>query len=177
MSKETKYTGVVRRLDKLGRVVIPREYRKMHKIKVTDPLEIMCHDNGDIIVRKFDLAGHLVTLGTHIADELAKAIGGTVVLCDLANMAYVTGEPRSAAAVGTKLEQKTQSMITERKCFNGTAEELGIEGDKGYASMCTIFGDDAFGAFIVLSDEPASDWVVNASNLAARILGVSMQRY
>ncbi|MCL2798358.1 MAG: AbrB/MazE/SpoVT family DNA-binding domain-containing protein, partial [Firmicutes bacterium] len=46
-----KVTGIIRKLDMLGRIVIPREYRKMLKIREADPLEIIAMDNGDILVR------------------------------------------------------------------------------------------------------------------------------
>jgi len=175
MSTYSKHTGIIRRLDKLGRVVIPREFRKLHKIKFTDPLEIICHDNGDIIVRKFDLTSQLVTTGQPVADELFNTLNHTILLCDANKVVYASGSTK-VVPVGTKLDLKTQSMIQERKCFSGKAGELGIDGAE-YATLCTIFGEDVFGGFIIVSDNPTTDWDAKTLQMAARILGNTMQKF
>jgi transcriptional pleiotropic regulator of transition state genes len=49
-----KSTGIVRRVDELGRVVIPKELRRTHAIEEGDPLEIFTDDGGKIILRKYE---------------------------------------------------------------------------------------------------------------------------
>ena len=171
----SKHTGIIRRLDKLGRVVIPREFRKLHKIKVTDPLEINCHDNGDIVVRKFDISSELVTAGQPVADELFNTLNHTVLLCAPTKIVHISGSSR-VVPVGTRLEAKTTTMIDERKCFTGKAKDIGIDVAE-YATMCTIFCEDVFGAFILVSDSPIQELESKTLQMAARILGNSMQKF
>ena len=48
-----KATGIVRRIDELGRIVIPKEIRRTHKIREGTPLEIYSSDNGELTLKKF----------------------------------------------------------------------------------------------------------------------------
>ena len=73
--------GIVRRLDALGRVVIPREFRKLNRIEVGDPLEIRALANGDILVRKVDLSAQLRSIGAIALSSLAPHTHNTVGVC------------------------------------------------------------------------------------------------
>ena len=48
-----KATGIVRRIDDLGRIVIPKEIRRTMRIREGDPLEIYTESNGTVIFKKF----------------------------------------------------------------------------------------------------------------------------
>jgi len=63
-------TGIVRRVDELGRVVIPKEYRKMYGINIGDPVEIKADDKGNIILTKYTfLVKRCATCSTHLQYE------------------------------------------------------------------------------------------------------------
>ena len=173
-SNYSKATGIIRRLDKLGRVVLPREYRKLHKIRVGDPMELICHDNGDIVVRKFDLASQLFTIGSPIVDELFSTVGHSILLCSPSKVLYTAGS--KGVAVGAKIDSKTQDMISERKCFSGTAKDLGFDFD-GFATLCTVFGDDLFGGLVIISDKEVTEADSKIIKMVARIIGSSMQKF
>ena len=70
-----KATGVVRRIDDLGRVVIPKEIRKTLRIKEGDPLEIFTEKDGGIILRKYSPIGELTEFATGYAETLSKTTG------------------------------------------------------------------------------------------------------
>ena len=68
---ETK--GIIRRLDDLGRIVVPKEYRRMLKIELGDPLEIFTLSNGDIVLRRFDMSAAVKNEGELAAAALNEA--------------------------------------------------------------------------------------------------------
>ena len=65
-----KKKGVIRRIDHLGRVVIPKDFRYASFIKDGDPVEIFCNENNDIVIRKYDphndLADHIQYLAEQV---------------------------------------------------------------------------------------------------------------
>ena len=67
-----KATGVVRRIDDLGRVVIPKEIRKTLRIKEGDPLEIFTDKEGEVILKKYSPIGELSEFASGYAETLAK---------------------------------------------------------------------------------------------------------
>ena len=67
-----KATGVVRRIDDLGRIVIPKEIRKTLRIKEGDPLEIFTDKEGEVILKKYSPIGELTEFATEYADTLSK---------------------------------------------------------------------------------------------------------
>ena len=74
-------TGVIRRLDALGRIVIPREYRKLHRIEVGDPLEMRLTTGGEITIKKVDLSAQLKTLGELALHALATYTQKRMAVC------------------------------------------------------------------------------------------------
>ena len=170
-----KFTGIVRKLDMLGRIVIPREYRKMHKIKATDPLEIIAMENGDILIRKVDLSAELTDAGAPILEEVYNTLGRGVMLADGEKYLAGAGAVKNRL-IGSALSRQAQSLIEERKCYNGAASGVGLEGAE-HVSLCPIFGEDVFGALVLFSDQPVEAWDGRVLQLAGRILGNSMQRF
>ena len=79
-----KATGIVRRIDDLGRVVIPKEIRRTLRIREGDPLEIFTDREGEIILKKYSPIGELAAFAGMYADSLAKEAGCLVCICDMA---------------------------------------------------------------------------------------------
>ena len=170
-----RHTGIIRRLDRLGRVVIPMEYRKLHKIKITDPLEIIALDNGDIIVRKTDLTAQLRDAGLPIIEEVFKAFGNSVMLttCDR----YIASTGKTAdGLVGTVISSKAQNLIEQKKSFKGLASEIGLDGGE-FVLLYPVAADDIFGSLIMFSDNEIQDCDVKVLDLSSKILGNTMQRF
>ncbi len=86
-----KATGVVRRIDDLGRVVIPKEIRKTLRIKEGDPLEIFTDREGEVILKKYSPIGELSEFATEYAETLAKTTGHIACITDKDTVIAVSG--------------------------------------------------------------------------------------
>lgn len=89
--KKLKATGVVRRIDDLGRVVIPKEIRKTLRIKEGDPLEIFTDKEGEVILKKYSPIGELSEFATEYAETLAKTTGHIACITDKDTVIAVSG--------------------------------------------------------------------------------------
>ena len=77
-----KATGIVRRIDDLGRVVIPKEIRRTMRIREGDPLEIFTDKDGELIFKKYSPIGELSDFAAQICDSLRKSTDGIAAVCD-----------------------------------------------------------------------------------------------
>jgi AbrB family looped-hinge helix DNA binding protein len=77
-----KATGIVRRIDDLGRVVIPKEIRRTLRIREGDPLEIFTEKDGEVIFKKYSPMGELQSFATQICESMARNMGHIAVICD-----------------------------------------------------------------------------------------------
>lgn len=77
-----KATGIVRRIDDLGRVVIPKEIRRTMRIREGDPLEIYTDRDGEVIFKKYSPMGELSTFATQLCETLNKTTGCAFAICD-----------------------------------------------------------------------------------------------
>ena len=100
-----KATGVVRRIDDLGRVVIPKEIRKTLRIKEGDPLEIFTDREGQIILKKYSPIGELTEFATEYAETLSKTTGHIACITDKDTIIAVSG--------GSKKEFLEQNISEE----------------------------------------------------------------
>lgn len=100
-----KATGVVRRIDDLGRIVIPKEIRKTLRIKEGDPLEIFTDKEGEVILKKYSPIGELSEFATGYAETLAKTTGHIACITDKDTVIAVSG--------GSKKEFLEQSLSKE----------------------------------------------------------------
>ena len=103
-----KATGIVRRIDDLGRVVIPKEIRRTMRIREGDPLEIYTEKDGEVIFKKYSPMGELSEFAAQICESLNKSTGCVTVVCDRDSVIAVAGAPRRELAekrVSPELEQ------------------------------------------------------------------------
>ena len=80
-----KATGIVRRIDDLGRVVIPKEIRRTMRIREGDPLEIYTDKDGGVIFKKYSLMGGLAEFAGQLCETLNRTTGRIAVICDRDN--------------------------------------------------------------------------------------------
>ena len=86
-----KATGIVRRIDDLGRVVIPKEIRRVLRLREGDPLEIFTEKDGEVIFKKYSPMGELAEFAAQICESLHKTSGAPAVLCDRDAVIAVSG--------------------------------------------------------------------------------------
>lgn len=89
-----KATGIVRRIDDLGRVVIPKEIRRTMRIREGDPLEIYTDREGEVIFKKYSPIGELTNFAAQYADTLHKVCMMDVIICDRDVVIACAGVPK-----------------------------------------------------------------------------------
>ena len=89
-----KATGIVRRIDDLGRVVIPKEIRRTLRIREGDPLEIFVDREGEVILKKYSPIGELGDFAKEYADSLYEALGHIACIADRDTIVAVSGAPK-----------------------------------------------------------------------------------
>ena len=113
-----KATGVVRRIDDLGRIVIPKEIRRTLRIKEGDPLEIFTEKDGDIILKKYSPIGELSNFATEYVESLNKITGHISIITDRDTVIAVAGTSKKDL-----LEQKISTDL--EKIFNTRQKFVG----------------------------------------------------
>ena len=99
-----KATGIVRRIDDLGRVVVPKEIRRTLRIREGDPLEIFTDREGEIILKKYSPIGELSAFAKQYAESLSQVLECLVGICD---MDQVVAECQS----------RGKKVCTDRECI------------------------------------------------------------
>jgi AbrB family transcriptional regulator (stage V sporulation protein T) len=151
-----KATGIVRRIDDLGRVVIPKEIRRTMRIREGDPLEIYTDRDGEVIFKKYSPVGEMLEEAQGYCDTLYKSCGIVVAVCDRDGVIACAGVPKK-----TVLEQKigpqVERILEGRKMylFTSGAEkiEMGPEGWYISSLMPIVSEGDVIGGVAALRQE------------------------
>ena len=88
-----KATGIVRRIDDLGRVVIPKEIRRTMRIREGDPLEIYTSRDGEVIFKKYSLMGGLEDFAGQLCDTMSRSTGAICAVTDRDSVIAVADLP------------------------------------------------------------------------------------
>ena len=129
-----KATGIVRRIDDLGRIVIPKEIRRTLHIRESDPLEIFTDREGQVILKKYSPIGEMTTFAKQYAESLAQVSG---------HAALITDRDQFIAAAGgyKQLVNKSVSKQLEEK-VNNREMLLATRGDRNFISICDEAGEE-----------------------------------
>lgn len=173
--------GIIRRLDELGRVVIPREYRRMYDINPGDPMEMYALDNGDIVVRKVNLSSQLEFTSQASVKALSDALNKTVLVSDLTCILSGCGTGKApllrrqvpSGIVGALKAGKTLSTTTANDNADVVLENSGFD----YFAACPIvYGDEVRGGLYLLSREPVTEEETLLLKTAAAIISESLPK-
>lgn len=115
-----KATGIVRRIDDLGRVVIPKEIRRTMRIREGDPLEIFTDNDGEVIFKKYSPIGELSNFASQYADVLYKSSGYPVIVCDRDHVISVAGIPKKEL-LERRVSASLEEVMEHRKSYAYTA--------------------------------------------------------
>ena len=110
-----KATGIVRRIDDLGRVVIPKEIRRTLRLREGTPLEIFTDREGEIILKKYSPMMELTAFAGQYADAMAQSTGLIVCITDRDQVVAVAGGSRKELlqkTISRSLEQAINDRIT-----------------------------------------------------------------
>ncbi len=168
-----KATGIVRRIDELGRVVIPKEIRRTLRIKEGDPLEIFT-DRDELMLKKYSPIATLEKFSKATARSLNDLSGKLAIICDTDGILYAFGEGKKDLD-GKPLSTDMDKILKERKSYIANAAEGGDivpitstheEGVTAQVIVPIVSGGDCLGAVAVLSREEGARMNANEMNLA-----------
>ena len=144
-----KATGIVRRIDDLGRVVIPKEIRKTLRIKEGTPLEIFTDREGQIILKKYSPIGELTSFAEEYVDALVQTTGLAACITDRGLIVAASGSG-SRELEGKEISAELDEIIAGRegKFIDGNGREKMSLVSGGEDSFCGK--SDAIGSVILL---------------------------
>ena len=111
-----KATGVVRRIDDLGRVVIPKEIRKVLRIKEGDPLEIFTDKEGEVILKKYSPIGELSEFASGYAETLSKTTGHIACITDKDTVIAVSGTSKKEF-LEQDLSKELEQLMDDKEVY------------------------------------------------------------
>ncbi|WP_374722030.1 stage V sporulation protein T [Peribacillus tepidiphilus] len=153
-----KATGIVRRIDDLGRVVIPKEIRRTLRIREGDPLEIFVDRDGEVILKKYSPISELSDFAKEYAEALYDSLGSPVLISDRDTYIAVAGGSKKdylnksiSDFVEKTMEERNSTLETQKSqvaLVDGNEEEF-----QSYTIGPIIANGDPIGAVIIFSKE------------------------
>lgn len=179
-----KATGIVRRIDDLGRVVIPKEIRRTLRIREGDPLEIFVDRDGEVILKKYSPIGELGDFSREYAESLYESLQQTVLICDRDTIIAVAGASKKEY-LDKPIGKVVEDVMDNRRSLKETNPvEVEIirnssETVQSYVAAPIIAGGDPIGAVIILNKDEGSkvgDIEMKMAETAAGFLGKQMEQ-
>ena len=181
-----KATGIVRRIDDLGRIVIPKEIRRTMRIREGDPMEIFTSREGEILLKKYSPVGELSEFAVSLAESLAQVLGELVCITDRDYVIAAAGTGKKEFD-GKVLDAQMQAAIDKRSNMVASSEKndmvkVSADDEKGYArqAVATILSNgDSIGAIVILSKDTArnqDELVLQIAKTAATFLGRHLEQ-
>lgn len=151
-----KATGIVRRIDDLGRIVIPKEIRRTLRIREGDPLEIFTNREGEIMLKKYSPIGELGEFAASYAESLAHTTGHLICITDRDYVIAAAGTKKRDYE-GKPLSSELENLIEQRGNVQAQAEDgayikitLDDKGEFPYEAIATIIcNGDSIGAVVI----------------------------
>lgn len=181
-----KATGIVRRIDDLGRVVIPKEIRRTLRIREGDPLEIFTDREGEIILKKYSPIGELSSFAKQYADSLSQTMGCLVCVCDTDQIVAASGSGKKELQ-DKYISKSLERVLEDRNCV------MASEGEKKYVTILSnqeegyaqeivspiLCAGDVIGGVILLTKEEKKKFTELEQKMAvcaADFLGKQMEQ-
>ena len=180
-----KATGIVRRIDDLGRVVVPKEIRRTLRIREGDPMEIFTDREGEIILKKYSPIGEIGHFSQQFADAVYQSTKNVILICDKDQFIAAAGLPKKEI-VGIPIHSDLENAIHNRQNI------LAKENDKNFVSLSSLPAHefhsqalatincegDAIGAVMILSGKegaPVNTAELNLAMTGAFFLGKQLE--
>ena len=179
---DMKATGIVRRIDDLGRVVIPKEIRRTLRIREGDPLEIYTEKDGEVIFKKYSPMGELSDFAGQMCETISKTTGLPAAIADRDSVISVCGVPKRELA-GKPITQELEQIMEARQVYRRTPGERPTaiaEGAEKYAVSVAapiISEGDVMGCVIFFGegDTAAGEVEYKLAQTVAGFLGRQME--
>ena len=153
-----KATGILRRIDDLGRVVIPKEIRRTMRIREGDPLEIYTDKEGGVIFKKYSLMGGLSDFASQMCETLNKTTGTAAVITDRDSCIAVAGATKREL-LEKRISQEMEQVMEGRQVYQHRegAELLPLAADSEKYHVATaapiLAEGDVLGCVVFLTGE------------------------
>lgn len=156
-----KATGIVRRIDDLGRIVIPKEIRRTMRIREGDPLEIFTDREGEVILKKYSPINELGEFATEYSESLFESIGFDCIITDRDTSIAVAGISKKDY-LNKRISSDLEDIIETKKIYNSfksekvirvSAEEVDVDEYASQVIIPIISQGDSIGAVILMSTE------------------------
>lgn len=183
-----KATGIVRRIDDLGRVVVPKEIRRTLRIREGDPLEIFTESDGSVVLKKYSPIGELSEYAKYFSGAIGSVIDHTVVICDKDSVISAGGDHKKEY-MDKKISKELEAVIESRMAFmRNTAQEgtcIPIYENEDVSQIHAqvirpiICEGQTIGAVVILGRESGdhfSDVEAKSAEVAAVFLGFQMEQ-
>ncbi|WP_071458816.1 stage V sporulation protein T [Bacillus massilinigeriensis] len=177
-----KATGIVRRIDDLGRVVIPKEIRRTLRIREGDPLEIFVDRDGEVILKKYSPISELGDFAREYAEALYDSLGNPVLICDRDTYIAMAGGSKkdymnkNISDLVEKTMEDRGSVIVDQQSTIALVEGAD-ETVSAYTIGPIIANGDPIGAVIIFSKEGSlGDVEQKAVETAAGFLARQMEQ-
>lgn len=178
-----KATGIVRRIDDLGRVVIPKEIRRTLRIREGDPLEIYTDSDGEVIFKKYSPIEEMSPFASQYAEVLSRIASLPTLICDRDHVVAVAGVSKKEY-LERRITPELEDIMESRKNFtiskNNSTNLQPVEGMDQTASIVypIIAAGDVTGAVIMLSHSNGglpTETEIKLVHTAAAFLGKQME--
>ena len=178
-----KATGIVRRIDDLGRVVIPKEIRRTLRIREGDPLEFYTEKDGEGIFKKYSPMGELSEFASQICESVHKATGSVTVVCDRDSVIAVSGSGRRDL-LEKRISRELEQIMEERRAY---CPEIGqtmaplAEGEERYcvgAAAPILSEGNVLGCMVIVTQPgspPASELEMKLVQTVSGFLGRQLE--
>lgn len=176
-----KATGIVRRIDDLGRVVIPKEIRRTLRIREGDPLEIFVDREGEVILKKYSPINELGDFAKEYAEALYESLGSTVLICDRDAIIAVAGSSKKEYLNKNNGEMIEKAMVERSSHLEVKAGQAslvdGYEEELASFTIAPIIASgDPIGAVIIFSkDQTIGEVEKKSAETAAGFLARQME--
>ena len=177
-------TGIVRRMDDLGRIVIPKEIRKTLRLREGDPLEIFTAKDGEVILKKYSPMGELNQFSQEYSETLGEVLGHGVIITDIDSIIATSKISKDEYNTQKGISKEIESIIENRemKVLKGEDVIPVYEGDRNtykeqiIAPMISL-SRDVIGTVIMVSKEEGALSKANEDilKIAANFLGKQVQ--
>lgn len=155
-----KATGIVRRIDDLGRVVIPKEIRRTLRIREGDPLEIFTEKDGEVIFKKYSPMGELSEFADQICESLGRNTGRIAAVADRDSIIALSGAPKREL-VDKQNSRELEQIMEQRRPYRYTGGNRlrAAESVDGYylgVAAPILSEGDLMGCVMVLMDDDST---------------------
>ena len=154
-----KATGIVRRIDELGRVVIPKEIRRTMRIREGDPLEIYTDKDGEVIFKKYSPLGELASFAEQMCETLHKTSGFSVIITDRDSVISASG-PLKKQVIEKRLTADVEKIMESRQTYTHISNPIiAVEGGDAIVGVCSpiLAEGDISGSVTLLLDDAKSE--------------------